>query len=64
MAVRQGGRYRVDPATGERRRIDDEPAAVPAPAEPKPEIPAPPAEAAAETNPSRARARESKKSEE
>ena len=52
MAVRQGGRYRVDPATGERRRIDDEPAAVPAPAEPKPEIP------------SRARARESKKSEE
>lgn len=64
MSVRQGGRYRVDPATGERRRIEDEPATVPAPADPKPEPPVLPAEAGAETNPSRAPARESRKSKE
>ncbi|MBN9471668.1 MAG: hypothetical protein J0J10_23140 [Bosea sp.] len=64
MGVRQGGRYRVDPATGERRRIEDELATIPAPVAAKPEIPSPQAETAAETNPSRARARESKKSEE
>lgn len=64
MSVRQGGRYRVDPATGERRRIEDEPATMPVPVAAKPETSSPQAEAAAENNPSRARARESKKSEE
>lgn len=66
MSVRQGGRYRLDPATGERQRIEDAPIATPAPApvEPKSEPPAAPAETPAEPNPSRERKRDSRKSEE